>query len=248
MKKPIFVAQRGAWKTGRRENTSGAIERAAASGRFAYIEVDVRRTRSDDDAIQTPILIRDLTLDRLYDQYNVPKSKQHRLGQPVHGLSLDIIRGEEIEVTTLAEAMRSADGNPLDLELKTKEAIEPTLEVITDIIDKYEEWSWEKIVFSSFDWEVLFEIKEKAPEAGLAMLYGFRNLPRSFGRQYHTLGARFIKFNKWLAPLMVPLAILYNIPHRAVFTVNSKIGVYVLSFFGVESFYTDSITLPDSFD
>ena len=247
MKQPIFIAHRGAWKTGRRENTAGAIERAAASGRFAYIEFDVRRTRSDDDAVQTPILIHDPTLDRLYELYNIPKSKRHRLGQPVHSLTLDIIRSEEIEVSTLAEAMRAAKGHPINMEIKSQEAVEPILEVVGDIIDKYDEWSWEKIVFQSFDWDALFDIKEKAPEAGISMLYGWRTLPRSFGRTYHTLGARWIKFNKWLAPLFSPLAKLYGIPHVAVYTVNSKFGVMFLRLFGVKTFTTDAIKLPDDF-
>lgn len=248
MKQPIFVAHRGAWQTGRRENTASAIERAAASGRFAYIEIDVRRSRSDDSATQTPILIHDPTLDRLYELYKIPKSKRHRVGQPIHGLTIDIIRAEEIEVSTLAEGMRAANGHPINVELKAREAVEPTLEIITDMITKYEEWTWEKIVFSSFDWDILSDLKEKAPEAGLAMLYGWRSLPRSFGRTYHTLGARWISFNKWLAPVFSPLAAIYGIHHRFAYSINSPMGVRVLQLFGIETVFTDSITLPDVFD
>ena len=248
MKQPIFVAHRGAWQTGRRENTAGAIERAAASGRFTYIEMDVRRSRSDDSATQTPILIHDATLDRLYELYKIPKSKRHRVGQPVYGLTIDVIRGEEIEISTLAEGMRAANGHPINIELKSAEGVESTLQVVNDMITKYEEWTWEKIVFSSFDWDILFDLKEKAPEAGIGMIYGWRSLPRSFGRTYHSLGARWITFNKWLAPVLSPLAMVYGIPHRACYTVNSKLGVKLLQLFGVGSFTTDSITLPDAFD
>ncbi len=247
MKQPIFVAHRGAWSTGRRENTVGAIERAANSGRFAYIEIDVRRSRSDDAAKQTPLIIHDATLDRLYELYNIPKSKRHRVGQPVSGLTIDIIRGEEIEVATLAEGMRAANGHPLNIELKAIEAVDATLEVVSDMIAKYDEWSWEKIVFSSFNWDILFDLKEKAPEAGLAMVYGFRSLPKSFGRTYHSLGARWIGFNKWLVPIMSPLAALFNIPNRSVYTVNSKFEIKFLQLFGIRSFATDSIKLPDDF-
>lgn len=247
MREPIFIAHRGAWKTGRRENTAAAIERAAKSGRFAYIEIDVRRSRSDDNATQTPIIIHDETLDRLYDLYNIPKSKRHREGQSIHGLTIDIIRNEEIEVSTLAEGMRAANGQPLNIELKAVEAVESTLEVVADMIQKYDEWTWEKIVFSSFDWQVLAEIKKRTPEAGIAMLYGWRNLPKPFGRTYHTLGARWIMFNKWLAPLLSPLASLFNIPHRSVYAVNSKLAIRFLQLFGVRSFTTDTINLPDSF-
>jgi len=247
MKQPIFVAHRGAWKTGRRENTSGAIERAANSGRFSYIEVDVRRSRSDDSANQTPILVHDPTLDRLYELYNIPKSKRHRLGQPIYGLTLDIIRSEEIELTTLVEGLRVANGHPINIEIKSAESLDSTLEVIRDVIKKYSEWTWEKIVFSSFDWDILYDIKEKAPEAGITLIYGWRSLPRSFGRTYHSLGARWIMFNKWLAPVLSPLAKLYGIQHRGVYTVNSKLEVRILQLFGVSSFTTDSITLPDEF-
>lgn len=247
MKQPIFIAHRGAWLAGRRENTTGAIERATKSGRFAYIEFDVRRSRSDDLARQTPILMHDKTLDRLYDLYKIPKSKRHREGQLISGLTIDIIRAEEIEVATLADAMRAANGHPINIELKTFHAIESVLEVVGDMIKKYDEWSWEKVVFSSFKRSHLYEVKQKAPEASLAMLYGFKNLRHSFGRDYHTLGARWIGFNKWLAPFLSPLAALLNVKHRAAYAVNNKLSVRLLSLLGVEIFFTDSISLPDTF-
>lgn len=247
MKQPVFIAHRAAWKTGRRENTASAIERAANSGRFAYIEIDVRRSRSDDSSVQTPILIHDETLDRLYDLYNIPKSKRHREGQAVQNLTIDIIRNEEIEVSTLAEGMRAAKGHPLYIELKAQEAVDPTLEVIQDMIQKYDHWQWEKIVFSSFDWQILKDLKSKAPEAGIDILYSWRNLPKSFGRVFHSLGARSISFNKYLAPFLSPLAILFDIPIRSVYTINRPIGIKALRLFGINSFRTDSITLPDSF-
>lgn len=247
MKKPLFIAHRGAWDPQRRENTAAAVERAAASGRFAYIELDVRRTRADDNALQTPILLHDETLDRLYDLYRIPKSKQHRRGQAVYGLTLDIIRGEEVDISTLQEAMRAANGHPLNLEIKSDQAIEPVLEVLSDMIDKYKEWDWEKIVISSFDWEILYQVRERIPEVGIAMLYGIKNVPKSFGRHYHTLDARWIKFNKWLTPLCVPLAMAFGIKDRHVYTVNSVLTVQFLRLFGVVGFTTDKITLPDKF-
>lgn len=248
MKFPIFYAHRGAWKPGRRENTTGAIERAASSGRFAYIELDVRRTRSDDSGDPTPVVIHDEVLDRLYDLYNIPKSKRHRLGQQISSLNIDIIRGEEIEISTLAEAMRASNGHPLNLEIKHIEVVDSFIAVINDMIDKYKEWSYEKIVISSSNWEVLEEIKQKEPKLGLAMIYGWRQLPKSFGRTYHSLDARWISFNKWLAPVMGPLSIAVNIPQINVYTVNSKIEMKILRLFGVKGFYTDSIKLPDVLD
>lgn len=248
MKKPIFIAHRGAWSPSRRENTVGAVERATASGRFAYIEIDARRTRSNDNSTQTPIVIHDETLNRLYELYRVPKSKRHRENQAVYGLTLDIIRSEEVEVSTLSEIMRAAKGHPMNIEIKSQQAVEPVIETLTDIINKYDEWDWEKVVISSFDWDILYEFKQKTPEVGIAMLYGFKNIPSSFGRHFHTLGARWIKFNKWLTPLCVPLAVSFGIKDRHVYTVNTKLGVKFLSLLGIVGFTTDSITLPDQFD
>lgn len=248
MKQSLFIAHRGAWSTGRRENTIGAIERAAKSGRFAYIEIDVRRTRSDDSATQTPVVLHDYTLDRLYDLYKIPKSKRHRLGQPIHKLTLDIIRGEEIEVSTLAEIMRAADGHPLNIEIKHIEALDSTLEVINDMLSKYSDWSPEKIVISSFDWNILYEVKKRDPRLGLALIYSFRNLPSSFGRHYHTLGARWIMFNSRLAPVFGLLSKSFGIPNRYAYTVNSKLQMRFLKLFGINGFATDSITLPDNIE
>ncbi len=247
MKQPIFIAHRGAYRAGRRENTVAAIARSANSGRFAYIEVDVRRSRSDDSAVQTPILMHDETLDRLYDLYSIPIIKRHRSKQPIHGLTIDIIRNEEIEVATLAEGMRAAAGHPMNIELKAIEAIDSTLETVADMIKKYDEWSWEKIVFSSFDWQILREIKTKVPEASVAILYGWKNLPRNFVHTYYDLDARFVKFNKFLAPLLSPLSIVYGIKNRGVYTVNHALEVRILYYFGIRIFTTDFITLPDSF-
>lgn len=215
------------------------------SGRFAYIELDVRRSRSDDSATQTPIVIHDETLDRLYKQYNIPLSKRHREGQPISQLTIDIIRGEEIELATLAEAMRAAGGHPVNLELKHADAIESTLGVVNDMISKYDHWTPEKIVFSSMDWSILREIRERDSRFGVALLYSWRHLPRVFGRISHELDVRWIGFNKWLTPFVAPLAKLFNIPQRYAYSVNSETGVKLLGMLGVNGVFTDRQTLPD---
>lgn len=247
MKQPVFIAHRGAWSPGRRENTVGAIERAVKSGRFAYIEMDVRRTRSDDGGNQTPIIMHDSKLDRLYDLYNIPQAKRHREGQRVFNLTLEIIRGEAIEVATLAEALRAANGHPINIEIKARKAVDVTLDTINDMISKYKDWSREKIVISSFKWEVLYEVQKRDPELGIAMLYGWKNFPRNFGRTYKELGARWIMFNKWLAVPMSILGSLIKTPNRYVYSVNSTMAVRILRLFGITGFATDSLTLPDKF-
>ena len=247
MGKTIFIAHRGAWLPGRRENSVKAISRAAESGRFSYIEMDVRRTRSNDEVTQTPIIIHDETLDRLYEQNRVPKSKRRRLGQSVYGLTIDIIRSEEVEVATLAEALRAAQGHPVILDIKSRKAVDPTLEVLHDIIQKYAEWSWEKIVITSFDWDILYECKQKAPSVGLAMLYGIKQFPRSFGRHYHVLDARWISFNKWIAPIGSLLAIAFKVSNRHVYTINKPSTVRWMRLLGIKGIITDAITMPDMF-
>ncbi len=247
MKKPVFIAHRASWKPGRRENTQAAIERAANSGRFAYIEIDVRRTRSSDDGTQTPIVIHDETLDRLYKQYKIPKSKQHRIGQNVRGLSIDIIRSEEIEVLTLADALRSLNGHPVNIELKDPDCLDATLEIINDVIAKYPQWSHEKIVVSSFDWDMLKEIKQREPNLGLAMAFEPKHLLSNFGRTYNSLGCRWIGFSKWLIAIMGPWAKMAGVPNRYCFTLNSKIGINIARKFAVNGIFTDVVTMPEQF-
>lgn len=247
MKQPVFIAHRGAFLPGRRENTAAAIERAVKTGRFAYIEIDVRRTRSDEKGSQTPIILHDRTLDRLYEQYKVPLQKRHRVGQPVYNLTLETIRAEAIEVTTLAEALRAANGQPVNLEIKSSKTVDAALEVINDMISKYSEWSYEKIVISSFNWKILEEVKRREPELGIAMLYGWRNIPRSFARTYKELGARWIMFDKWLGLFLSPLSSLMKVPNRYVHTVNTEFEVKLYRLLGVTGFTTDVLTLPDKF-
>ncbi len=246
-KTPIFIAHRSAWMPGRRENSVAAIERASTSGRFAYLEVDVRRTRSNDQIHQTPILMHDETLDRLYELNRIPKSKRLRAGQSVYGLTIDIIRSEAVEVATLHEAMRAAKGHPLNLEIKSSHAVQPTLDTIADIINKYDEWSWEKVVISSKNWQILYDVRQKAPQIGIAMLYSYHHIFRSFGKPYHELGARWLGYNKWLTPICVPLALLFNVKMLYAYTVNNAALARALSFIGVTGVFTDSITLPDQF-
>jgi glycerophosphoryl diester phosphodiesterase len=244
MKQSVYIAHRGAWRPGRRENTTAAIERAKSSGRFSYIELDVRRTRSDDKGEQTSVIMHDNTLDRLYDLYRIPQNKRNRLGQDIGNLTLENIRAEEIEIVTLADAMRLATGQALNLELKSVAALEPMLMTINDIIDKYSEWTKEKIVISSMNWKLLEEIKKREPELGIAMIYTWRHLPRGFGRQFHRLGARWIVFNKWLAGFNI-LAKAFSIRHTGVYSINSKFGLRLMQLFGIEIIFTDTVNLPD---
>lgn len=248
MKQPIFIAHRGAYQKGRRENTVPAIERSAKSGRFAYIELDVRRTRSDDEGKQTSVVFHDETLDRLYEKYRIPKIKRHRLGQTINNLTIDIIRSEEIDIATLAEAMRAANGHPLNLELKSEEAMEPMLETINDLIKKYPEWKKEKIVISSKIWPLLYEVKRRDSELGIAMIYTFKHLPRAYGRTHHELGARWVSINKWLAYFLAPFAKIFDVPVVGAYTVNTNLEVFLLRILGVQIFFTDYVTLPKEID
>lgn len=247
MGKPIFIAHRGGWMSGRRENTIAALERAANSGRFAYIEMDIRRTRSDDQGTQTPILIHDDTLDRLYDLYSIPKYKRHRLGQKVSGLSIDIIRSEEIELATLAEAMRAIKGHPIVLDIKESDALVAVFDVLHDMFAKYEEWAPEKIVITSFDWSILQDAKQRDPNVGVALLLSWRNLQHIFnmGRTYHSIAARWVAINSQIALPVALMARLYDIPNRYTYTINHPILVKIFMFFGLNGITTDKITLPD---
>lgn len=248
MKNFTFIAHRGASKPTRRENSVPAFERAVGSGRFGYIELDVRRTRTDDDGERVPIVAHDALTDRLYDLQRIPKYQRTHQGVRISSLSYNMLRSDSLEIATLREALRALNGHKVVLEIKDIAALADTLEVIDDVVAQVSnKWKYENIVISSFDWSILYKTREINPEIKIGFLYGFRNLPRPPFRHIKKLDATFVHMNKWLSPILSPYLAWRGVLSRYIYTVKSGFEVRLFSLFGVNGFTTDSITLPDEF-
>jgi len=248
MNKPIFIAHRGAFDPARRENSLAAFERAKETGRFAYVEIDVRRTRSDDDGQRIPIIAHDATTNRLYDLQRIPMYKRTHNGVEISSLTYTMLKADSLEISTLAEVLRVLDGHPVNIEVKDLSALPEILDVMHDFIKQTSSrWEVSHFVISSFDWEVLRKARQLLPGVRLALLYGVESLPRSPFKIYREVNADFIHMSRWLAPFLAPLCALAGIKDRYVYTVNSKFLVIFLTCFGVNGFTTNSISLPDKF-
>jgi len=248
VKKPIFIAHRGAPSPSRRENSIAAFERASDTGRFAYIEFDVRRTRSDDEGQRIPIVAHDATTDRLYDLQRIPMYKRSHQGVELASLTHAMLRADSLEVATMADVLRLLNGHPINIEIKDLTALPEVLDVITDFVNQSSsKWKIEHFVISSFDWQVLTKAKQLSPELKVALLYSVKNLPAIPFGLYEELDAEFIHISRWLAPFLAPLCVLFGIRNRYVFTVKSKFAVRFLQLFGVNGFTTNSINLPEKF-
>jgi len=248
MKNMVFLAHRGAPRPSRRENSIAAFERAVSSQRFSYIEMDVRRTRTDDSGQRVPIVAHDGLTDKLYDLQRVPKYQRTYQGVQISSLTYEMLRADTLEVPTLKEALRTLNGHLVNLEIKEMAALEQTLEVIDDLVAQVSsKWSYDNFVISSFNWEILSRVREVAPNINVALLYGFRSLPRLPYSQAKKLDVKFVHMNKWLAPFLSPYLAWRGILMRYAFTVNNRFEIRLLSLLGINGITTDSITLPESF-
>lgn len=246
MSKTIFIAHRGAPSPQRRENSEAAFERAVSSGRFEYIEMDVQRTRTDDEGNREPVIAHDPTLDTLYEQQRIPKGERKFEGVSLSSLSYEMIRGESLDVITLRQALRITNGHKVNLEIKDEFAVSQTVEVVEDVIAQTSsKWKQEHFLISSFNWEILSEVRNLMPDVEIALLYGFRNLPRLPFSNAKEVGATTVHMNKWLAPVLAPYFAFRGIKNRYVYTVNNPLAVRFLRLLGVNGFTTDSVTLPD---
>lgn len=248
MRKLIFIAHRGAPLPSRRENSLQAFERAAASGRFAYIELDVRRTRTDDDGNRVPIVAHDATTDALYEQQRIPKYQRTHQGVELVSLTYEMLRADSLDVATLADTLRILNGHPVLLEVKTIEALPQALEVIHDFVNQVSsKWRFENFVISSFDWDILYKTKELVPDMAVSLLYGVKNLPRLPFKHIEALEVRSVHMSKWVAWFMAPYLKFRKVSARYVFTLNKAWQVKLFRYLGVNGVTTDSITLPEEF-
>lgn len=123
------------------------------------VEFDVRLTRDGQ-----PVLQHDFSLLRT-----------HRHPHLIELLTLDELRrrtaGSDHPVVTLEEALGVCYGKILiNIELKRKKAVEPTLTALRRIANRHIDW--QLVMFSSFYVFALQRLRRQAPEAQLALLHG----------------------------------------------------------------------------
>ena len=128
-----ILAHRGSTETGAVENTLEAFQAAIDSG-ITYLETDVQAT-SDGVAV----LFHDETLRRISG-----------LNQRVNELSflqLSVLKhqGKALEIPKLVDALMRFPGAKFNLDLKTADAIAPTVEVIREL------QAIDRVLVSSFD-------------------------------------------------------------------------------------------------
>jgi len=242
----IFIAHRGAPRQGRRENTIAAFQRAAESGRFAWIEMDVRRTRTDENLKTEAIIAHHPSTDQVYDLQRRPKSKRKYAGLALSSLTKEMLRNDDIDIPTLAEVLREVNPHPLNLNLKNMESVTPTLEVLRSLVERSSNpWSWEHFVVSAHHWPILDRLKEMEPRLPLGLLYGYGNFFNNPFKAAYRLQIRFVSVHHSLAWFMGPLLTFFGVNHRYVYTVNYAWQVKILRLFAINGFTTDSVTLPE---
>jgi glycerophosphoryl diester phosphodiesterase len=149
------------------ENTLRAFEEAIQAG-ADRIETDLALT--SDGVV---VLMHDLTVDRTTNgeggtsSFTLEELKQLDAGS---------WKGAEFageQVPTLAEALALADGRAeLNLEIKARDRSRSATRAIIDagVAEVLEHGALDRVVFSSFDYEALLEVRKLAPEARLLLL------------------------------------------------------------------------------
>ena len=154
---PIIIGHRGA-KGHIIENTLESIEKSMELG-VDGIEIDIFKCKSGE-----LIVFHDKTLNRLTDSEGL-----------VELLDLDSIRKIKIhdkyKIPTLNEVLDFIDGKVfLNIELKGSETGLLTNQIIKNYIEKGNNWTTEKFIISSFNWEELekfYKINKQIPIAVL---------------------------------------------------------------------------------
>ena len=144
--RPLIYAHRGA-SASHPENTLAAFEAAIQIGADG-IELDVRVT---SDGV--PIVSHDAGLHRAW-----------AIDRVIGGLSLAELRGTAPAIPTFAEVLALADGRcHLDIEMKEAGVEGPVLHLLKDL--PRDRWA-----ISSFDWDILREIRSLDESAELWVL------------------------------------------------------------------------------
>lgn len=219
------------------ENTMAAFEGAVAMG-AEMIEIDVMSSRDG-----VPVVFHDAMLD---DHTNGTGLLRHYTLKQLKKLDAGSWFGKEFEgqqIPTLEEVLAFASGKiALNIEIKS--------EVVTDeveggIVEKslnlVKEYDMEDhVLFSSFDYRAISQLKALDPDVSAALLYNKR---KSDGKLPHQLigELRADAFNcsyrqlrkKWIDDLQK-----YNIPHF-VYTVNSRRKMKALIKKGVTGIFTN---------
>ncbi|MDH3253951.1 MAG: glycerophosphodiester phosphodiesterase [Acidobacteriota bacterium] len=186
---PWFVGHRGAAGSAL-ENTLGSLHAAVAEG-VDMIEVDLQLS-----ADENPILFHDWDLRRLAGRSEIiERTSLARLQQ----VELpDPFGGDTLRIATLEAALAAVPHDlPLNLELKRR-FHDPArvAEVLTGTLAPDRQ-----ILLSSFDWNLLLEIRRRLPDLPVAPLGRFKS--RELLAMANKLGAFSVHAHRELAPQLL---------------------------------------------
>lgn len=219
------------------ENTMKAFERALAMG-AAMIEIDIMRSKDG-----VPVVFHDAMLNNhtngsgLLRHCTLEELKKLDAGSWFHS------KYSNQEIPTLEEVLAFASGKvALNIEIKsdvvTDQGKGGIVEKCLKLVEKYD--MEEYVLFSSFDYRVIGQLKEMNSGISAALLYNKR---KSNGKLPHELVKEFRAdaFNcsyrqlgkKWISDLQK-----HNIPHF-IYTVNSKRKMRALIRTGVTGIFTN---------
>jgi len=207
----------------RPENTIAAI-RAGMQANADIIEFDIRLTKDD-----IPVLSHDFHTLRTHKRIDI--IRMHTLSELRHRHS-----GSDHPIVTLDEALKEGFGKVLlNIEVKHRNAVEPTLAVTRKYIRRKSDW--QNILFSSFSVAALQRLRDQEQHAQLALLHSINAL--SFVAHDRKLRLSAVGFHRLrLTKLAVEIAKRLGL-FVYVYTVNRPEALRKLAQEGVDGIVTD---------
>ena len=214
----LIIGHRGSAGT-KPENSIAALREAIEAG-ADMVECDVRLTKDG-----VPILAHDFHLLRTH--HKVDLIALHTLKELRH-----LTAGSESPVVTLEAALKECVGQiMLNIELKQRRAVEPTLEHLQKVD------AWDEIMISSFFPRILRAVRRQSDQAQLALLHHLN--PYTFAAWARPLQLSAVGFHRLYAPhLAIELADQMNLLTYA-YTVNRLDAARRLEERGLDGVVTD---------
>ncbi len=156
------------------ENTVAALKHALKAG-VDEIEIDVRVTKDGHVIL-----------------HHNPVMKMNGKNYATNAHTLQELRAQKSDLTTLAEAIRAVDKRvPLMIEVKPGEPIEPIVSVVESFLA--DGWQPSDFMFGSFSQATLRHLRDAIPQVDLVVIAFFSSLNAM--RRARAVGARKISLN-----------------------------------------------------
>lgn len=175
----LIIGHRGSAGT-KAENTIASLREALNVG-VDVIEFDVRITKD-----RKPVLAHEFHM--IHSHRRLDYIRRHTLKELRRRSA-----GSERPTVTLNQALKECFNKVIvNIEIKERAAVGPTLEVLSSFIKHSDDW--DTVIFSSFNPLILRKIRKQAPLASLAMLH-YRN-PLTFMGWHRTLNLSAVGFHR----------------------------------------------------